>query len=194
MRKCLQPLTKSILVKRICMNKKKKTIQLLINFIFIILGVVADQAAKSLAIQYLKGKSDFILIKDVFVLHYLENKGAAFGMLQNQKMFFIFSAVVILALFIFVMIRLPLEKKYRYTHICLVLISAGAIGNMIDRLHYNYVVDFFYFKLINFPVFNVADIYVTIGTAFLIVLYLFYYKEEDLQFLKLRMDNSKLKF
>lgn len=176
------------------MNKKKKTIQLLINFTVIILGVVADQFAKEMAIKYLKGESDFILIKDVFVLHYLENKGAAFGMLQNQKMFFVFSAVVILALFAFVMFRLPLEKKYRYTHICLVLISAGAVGNMIDRLRYNYVVDFFYFKLINFPVFNVADIFVTIGTAFLIILYLFYYKEEDLQFLKFRIDNSKLKF
>ena len=72
------------------MNKKKKTIQILINFIVIILGVVIDQLAKGMAIKYLKGKSDFILIKDVFVLHYLENKGAAFGMLQNQKMFFIF--------------------------------------------------------------------------------------------------------
>lgn len=176
------------------MNKKKKTIQLLLNFTFILLFVAADQLAKELAIQYLKGKSDFILIKDVFVLHYLENKGAAFGMLQNQKMFFVFSAVVILVLFAFVMFRLPLEKKYRYTHICLVLISAGAVGNMIDRLHYNYVVDFFYFKLINFPVFNVADIYVTVGTAVLMLLFLFYYKEEDLHFLKVRIDNSKLKF
>lgn len=176
------------------MNKGKKAVQLVINFAFIVLLVCGDQIAKGLAVKYLKGKSDFILVKNVFVLHYLENKGAAFGMLQNQKLFFIFSAVVILTLFIFVMIKLPLEKKYRYTHICLVLISAGACGNMIDRLRYDYVVDFFYFKLINFPVFNVADIYVTIGTALLIILYLFYYKEEDLQFLKLRMDNSKLKF
>ncbi len=176
------------------MKKGKKAVQLILDFIFVLLLVSGDQITKMLAVKYLKGKSNFILIKDVFVLHYLENKGAAFGMLQNQKMFFIFSAVVILTLFLFVLVKTPLEKKYRYTHICLVLISAGACGNMIDRLRYNYVVDFFYFVLIDFPVFNVADIYVTVGTAFLIILYLFYYKEEDLHFLKIRMDNSKLKF
>ncbi|MCM1161690.1 MAG: signal peptidase II [Roseburia sp.] len=176
------------------MKKGKKAVQLFLDFIFLALLISIDQISKVLAVEYLKGRSNFILIKDVFVLHYLENKGAAFGMLQNQKMFFIFSAIVILTLFLFVLIKTPLEKKYRYTHICLVLISAGACGNMIDRLRYNYVVDFLYFELIDFPVFNVADIFVTIGTIFLIILYLFYYKEEDLQFLKLRMDNSKLKF
>lgn len=176
------------------MKKEKKAIQLFLDFVFVVLLISGDQISKMLAVKYLKGRSNFILIKDVFVLHYLENRGAAFGMLQNQKMFFIFSAIVILTLFIFVLVKAPLEKKYRYTHISLVLISAGACGNMIDRLRYNYVVDFFYFELIDFPVFNVADICVTIGTIFLIWLYLFYYKEEDLQFLKIRMDNSKLKF
>ena len=57
------------------------------------------------------------------------------------------------------------------------------MGNLIDRLHQGYVVDFFYFELIHFPIFNVADIYVTCGTALLIVLFFFYYKEEDLEVL-----------
>ena len=61
-----------------------------------------------------------------------------------------------------------------------VFILAGAWGNMIDRLRLSYVVDFFYFSLINFPIFNVADIYVSVGTAVLAVLILFVYRDEDL--------------
>ena len=58
---------------------------------------------------------------------------------------------------------------------------AGAAGNCIDRVMQQYVVDFLYFKLINFPIFNVADIYVTVGTLLLAVLMLFYYKEEEIE-------------
>lgn len=175
------------------MNKKKKVLQLFGDFVFIVLLVIGDWAAKNMAVDYLKGKSDFILIEDVFVLHYLENRGAAFGMLQNQKLFFVFSAVVILTLFAYALIKAPIKKKYNWLHGCIVLISAGAIGNMIDRLRYDYVVDFFYFVLIDFPVFNVADIYVTVGVAILIILYLFYYKEEDLLFLRFNFGSNKLK-
>ena len=56
---------------------------------------------------------------------------------------------------------------------------AGAIGNLIDRMIHHYVIDFFYFSLINFPIFNVADIYVTLSAIALILVIFFYYKEED---------------
>ena len=65
--------------------------------------------------------------------------------------------------------------------ILIVLIGAGAVGNFIDRIRQGYVVDFFYFSLINFPIFNVADIYVTAAAFLLIFLCLFYYKEEDFE-------------
>jgi signal peptidase II len=68
----------------------------------------------------------------------------------------------------------------------LVFIAAGAIGNLIDRVRLDYVVDFFYFSLINFPIFNVADIYVTFAAVVLVILLLFVYKEEDLEFLSFR--------
>ena len=63
----------------------------------------------------------------------------------------------------------------------LLFFIAGAIGNFIDRVVHKYVIDFFYFKLINFPIFNVADIYVTVAAFFMIVLGLFYYKDEDFE-------------
>ena len=66
------------------------------------------------------------------------------------------------------------------------MITAGALGNMIDRVAKGYVVDFFYFKLINFPIFNVADIYVTTATALLLIVMCFYYKDEDFDVFRLR--------
>ena len=65
----------------------------------------------------------------------------------------------------------------------MILLTAGAFGNLFDRIKQDYVVDFFYFELIDFPIFNMADIYVTCGMALLIVLGFFYYKEEDFEVL-----------
>lgn len=166
--------------------KKRKICLLIVDAILFPLLVVLDQYTKYLAVQYLKDKNDIRIIKDVFELHYLENRGAAFGMLQNQKIFFIFIAIVILAAICYVICRMPGKKKYTPLHLLLVFIAAGALGNMVDRFRFDYVVDFLYFKLINFPIFNAADIYVTCATILLAVLLLFYYKEEDLRFLSIR--------
>lgn len=145
--------------------------------------VWADQFTKYLAVSHLKNGSSIILIKNVFQLHYLENQGAAFGLLQGQKLWFVLSTSIMLVLMVLVHFRIPSEKKYRWMHLILTLLTAGAIGNLIDRLRLNYVIDFFYFELINFPVFNIADIYVTVGMALLLITILFYYKEEELEIL-----------
>ena len=131
--------------------------------------------------------SDRLLYKipgcDQTEFNYLENRGAAFGMLQNQKIFFVFIAVIFLSVIIFVLLRTPDDRKYRKLHILLTMIAAGAIGNMIDRLRFDYVVDFIYIVLINFPIFNVADMYVTFATVILIIQVLFVYKDNDFNFL-----------
>ena len=165
---------------------KRKGILLLVDTVFLAILIFLDQITKHYAVVYLKDQEPVKLIDSVFELNYLENRGAAFGMLQNQKFFFIFIAVIILAVIIYVLWKTPNQKKYTQLHIALVLIAAGAIGNMIDRLRYDYVVDFLYFSLINFPIFNVADIYVTCAAVFLVILLLFVYKESDLEFLTLR--------
>jgi signal peptidase II len=85
---------------------------------------------------------------------------------------------------LYIVNRIPEDKKYRPLYLVSVLIFAGAIGNFIDRLKQQYVVDFIYFSPIDFPVFNVADIYVTCGCALMIVLFLFYYKDDDFSFIK----------
>jgi signal peptidase II len=136
-----------------------------------------------LAKRYLLGKPDISLIKNVFSLHYLENQGAAFGILKNQQMLFVIMTVLILGGVIYGVSKLPKAKKYLPLQVAALLVCAGAVGNLIDRLRYGYVIDFFYFELIDFPVFNVADCYVTLAAALLAYLVLWYYKEEDFAFL-----------
>lgn len=163
--------------------KKKKGKILIIDLLLLFILVAIDQFTKKIAVIKLKDQPAFNIIDGVLEFNYLENKGAAFGMLQNQKVFFVFVAVVFLGVIVFVLFRAPAEKKYIRLHLLLVMIAAGAIGNMIDRLRLDYVVDFIYFVLINFPIFNVADIYVTVATAILIIQVLFVYKENDFNFL-----------
>lgn len=170
---------------------KKKIILLICDFILFILFIVLDQITKILAINHLKDQNDIIIIKNVFQLHYLENKGAAFGMLKDQKLFFVFVAFIILVCILFAIIKIPVQKRYYSLNFLLLFIASGAAGNMLDRLRFDYVVDFFYFSLIDFPVFNVADIYVTVATILLICLILFYYKEEDLKFLQFSVAKNK---
>jgi signal peptidase II len=79
---------------------------------------------------------------------------------------------------------MPMEKKFIPGRITLVFVVAGAIGNFIDRVSQGFVVDFLYFKLIDFPVFNVADIYVVVGVTLLALMILFVVKDEDLDFKK----------
>ena len=165
---------------------KKKIILLGADILLLAVLIFLDQLTKHFAVVYLKDQMPISIIDGVFELNYLENRGAAFGMLQDQKLFFVFIAVVILAVIVYVLIKTPNQRKYTKLHIALVCIASGAIGNMIDRLKLDYVVDFLYFSLINFPIFNVADIYVTLSAIYLVILLLFVYKESDLEFLSFR--------
>lgn len=144
-------------------------------------AVLLDQYTKMLAVVHLKDQTSIEVIEGVFQLHYLENRGAAFGMLQNQRMLFLICGGVILCLAAYLYIKMPHNRHFLPMRICIIGIVSGALGNMIDRIRLNYVIDFFYIEWIDFPVFNVADIYVTVSVFCLILLLLFYYKEEDME-------------
>lgn len=162
-------------------QQRKRTTYYLAALVIALAGIFLDQITKYLAVVHLKEKEAYVLWDQVFQLEYLENRGAAFGMLQNQQIFFFFSVILISAVVVWFYFRVPMEKKFLPLRLCAVFIMAGAYGNFIDRLRLGYVIDFFYFKLIDFPVFNVADIYVTISTIVFCLLLFFYYKEEDLE-------------
>jgi signal peptidase II len=118
---------------------------------------------------------------DVFVLQYLENRGAAFGMLQNQRIFLVSLTVLILAAVLIFYMKLPSKPKLTPLRCSAVLLAAGAVGNLSDRIVRGYVIDFFYVKIINFPIFNVADCYVVVAAILTALLIGFYYKDEDFQ-------------
>lgn len=164
--------------------KVKKSISLIYTFVLIVVLVVLDQFTKYLAVNNLMNKPDIIIIPGVLQLHYLENTGAAFSLLQGRQILFAIITPVLLISLLYSIVRMPQVKKYNVLDYVLVVVIAGAIGNYIDRIVNNYVVDFIYFSLINFPVFNVADIYVTCGVIVLFFLVLFYYKDEDFEEIK----------
>ena len=148
-------------------------------YIYIIGLILIDQLSKVWALSALRGTEGIVVIPNVFELSYLENRGAAFGILQDHQIFFVLITVAAAVILTWIYRRIPQTKKYIPLRISYALIMAGAFGNLIDRVFRGYVVDFFYFKWIDFPVFNVADIYVTLSAIALIIVVLFYYKEED---------------
>ncbi|NQT22946.1 MAG: signal peptidase II [Candidatus Omnitrophica bacterium] len=144
--------------------------------------VLIDQLTKILVLKN-SDKLPLDIIKGLFSIALVRNKGAAFGILQNQKLFFIIIAVIAIVAIVWVEVsamQRNLRKKAPYEiamlfRISLALILGGAIGNLIDRIRFGYVVDFLDFKV--WPVFNIADSAITIG-AVLLLIYLFLQKKD----------------
>ena len=147
--------------------------------VIVLLGAI-DSLTKRLAERLLAGQEDVLLIPGVLQLHYLENTGAAFGMLQGMYGVFLVLTALVCCGIVYLFLRIPEDKKYRPLLAVLTVLLSGALGNAVDRIRLHYVVDFIYVSLIDFPVFNVADIYVTVSVAALVVLLVFVYKDEDL--------------
>lgn len=162
---------------------RKRIIWISLDILLAAALTALDQFTKKLAVSKLMGREPFVILKGIFELDYLENKGSAFGMFQNQKVFLLCVSAVFLILMAYLWMRMPAEKKYLPMYIAVAGIVAGGLGNMIDRFRLGYVIDFFSFVLIHFPVFNVADICIVLSTILMAVLLLFVYREEDLAFL-----------
>lgn len=155
------------------------------------LGLWLDQFTKHLAVVNLKGQTPVVLIPGVLELRYLENRGAAFGVLQNQKVFFVIMTCLVLVFLAYALWRMPDRKKYRLLHVMGGILAAGALGNFLDRLRLNYVVDFIYISLIDFPIFNVADMYVSFMCVLgLIIVFWGPFEEKDFDFLKWKKERT----
>lgn len=151
---------------------------ILISTISVFFLVFFDQITKVYMTKALSDGS-IPVIEGVLEFYYLENTGAAFSFFTGKTWVFLVTTPIILVLILFFYFKMPLAKKYLPLRVVLVFIISGAIGNFIDRINLRYVRDFIYFKLIDFPVFNVADIYVTCSVFVLFFLFFFYYKEDD---------------
>ncbi|MCU9812820.1 signal peptidase II [Paraclostridium bifermentans] len=141
-------------------------------YILIIVGLIGlDQISKFLAVKYLVNIGSIPIVKDIFHLTYVENRGAAFGMFQNNQIIFV---VVALAACIFGLYYLYKKQLNLLGKSAIILIIAGAIGNLIDRVRLGFVVDYFDFRIVWNYVFNVADVFVVIGTILLCIYIIFF--------------------
>ena len=140
-------------------------------------GLIAADLLTKLTASKL-GSREVVLIPGVLSLSYIENRGAAFGIMQGRQWLLIVISAVMIAVAVEFYIRRIRDIQYRYLRVLIVFLVAGALGNMIDRIMLGYVRDFIYFKLIDFPVFNVADIYVTVS-AVLILIWIILHGDSD---------------
>lgn len=132
--------------------------------------VVADQLLKVAVQHWLKPVGDVPLIDGVLHLTYLENRGMAFGMMQGQKWLLIWVTAIVLLVLIAAIMMGKIRKPA--TLFTVAVIIGGGVGNLIDRIYRGYVIDFIYVKIINFAIFNFADICVTCGTIVLLFILL----------------------
>jgi signal peptidase II len=158
----------------------KQRIKHLILFILLI-GI--DQAVKFWVKATLMDKDPIVLIPNVLKLQYHQNSGAVWGIMSGKASYLSIFTFFILLFILYLYFKIPMDKKYNALKIITVFISAGAVGNWIDRIYLNYVVDFIYFEIINFPLFNIADSYLTVSSILLFILAIFYYKDDDFAFL-----------
>jgi len=165
------------------MNKQKSdNLKFLIKCsIGAILLVVIDRLTKIWALNSLKDEGSVWIIKNDLQLYYLPNgnTGAAWGMLEGHIMLFVIIALAVIAVIGYILYNIPRDKKSLFISVMLVFIAAGGIGNMYDRIFQGYVIDFIYFSIINFPIFNVADIYVSVCTVLLAFFLIFKIDEKE---------------
>ena len=167
----------------------KKLSRVLVPLFSIAAIVGLDQWSKYLIIQHFAEGEEKNLIGEAIVLTYVQNRGMAWGFFQNGQLIFSILTPLAICAVIFLYVRTPWEKEYRPIRIAEVMMVGGAIGNLLDRIFryepsigsmfHGYVVDMIYAKFIHFPVFNVADIFVTLAFFFMIFLLLFVYNEDE---------------
>ena len=147
--------------------KKRRLSDYLMYTAVIIGGIILDQITKILAEVFLKSNGTFPIIKNALHLTYVENRGAAFGMLADSR--WLFMVVSVVAILVFGAYLYLGHAESTLSAVALAMMTSGGIGNMIDRIFRGYVIDFIDFRLINFAVFNGADSLVCVGAGLLIL-------------------------
>lgn len=140
--------------------------------------VLLDQGTKMLALESLKPAGSVTVLPGLLDLTFVENRGVAFGMFSGQRWMILVLTGAIIGALVYYYKRLPEAQGYRWVRCALVMILAGAVGNLIDRIFRGYVVDFFEFTFVRWYVFNMADIYVVLGVIWLMFLMFFVIKDE----------------
>lgn len=157
--------------------------QRLRHLIYFILLIALDQVTKYWARTYLQENGPISIIPGALKLQYHENTGAVWGIMTGKTGLLTILSIILFIVLCFMYFKIPQKRRYLPIQIIWIFIMAGAIGNLIDRITLKYVVDFVYIELINFPIFNIADNYLTLSSILLLILGIFYYKEDDFEFI-----------
>lgn len=152
--------------------------------------IVLDQLTKVAVSDALMTGGPFVIINGFLRFSYVENRGAAWGMMQGAGIFFIILTFAVMALVVFFVSRIPKGKRYVPLLIVAILLFAGGLGNLIDRIGLHYVRDFIDFYGVGFPVFNVADVCVSVAVIMLVILLIFVYREKDYKAFKKKRNNE----
>jgi len=152
----------------------------MIYYLIVFLSIVLDQISKKLVIDYLKPVGSVPIIEDVFHLTYCENTGAAFSVFSNNTFMLTVVSLIFIGLLFYILFKnIKNKNNNKFLLVGLSLILGGALGNFIDRAFHGFVTDFFDFRLINFAIFNIADIFITIG-GILFCAYIIFSKDDKL--------------
>ena len=160
-------------------RQKHPWIYYLAGLLWVLLLVYLDQKLKCLVEARFKTGGSQPLISGVLSLGYVENRGMAFGFLQGGRVLFIVLTVLILVILALAYHAIPEKKRFWPLSLGVLFISAGAVGNFIDRLRLGYVIDFFRLDFMDFPLFNLADCFLTWTAVILALLLILFYKNED---------------
>ncbi len=145
------------------------------TYLMIITIILLDQITKYLAVKNIVINGNYKLFNGLLEFKYVKNYGAAFGILQEKRVIFIIITIIVICVFMIYLIRYSSEI-HLLNKVAISMLIGGAIGNFIDRIRLGYVIDFIQvdiIKSINFPVFNIADIFIVIGTILLMVITIF---------------------
>jgi len=137
-------------------------------YIISILIFLIDQLSKSLISTYLKLNEGISIIQDFFYIRYINNYGASWGILENNRTLLIILSLIAIIILLRYMYSF---KKTKLNMYAFGFLLGGILGNLADRLLYGYVKDFFDFIIFNydFPIFNIADIFIVLGVIMLII-------------------------
>ena len=160
-------------------DRLRKHFHVFYGMVFLFLFLI-DLLTKFFAAGYLKGAEKTVLLDGILSLVYVENTGMAFGLLKGHRVLFLLICLVFLPFLFRLYTKTPPGRRYAPLRFGLVLIASGALGNAVDRFLRGYVVDFIGLEFIDFPVFNLADCFVVVGSILFAVLVIFFYEEGEL--------------
>ena len=143
----------------------------MLAFIITSVCILLDQLTKYLVVELIKGSKPLVIVEELLSFVYVENRGAAFGILQNKKWLFIVVTVISVAALLYLFL-FHYKKMSTWLIVSLSFVLGGTIGNFIDRMRLDYVVDFISVRIMNrydFAVFNVADSFIVIGAIMLMI-------------------------